>query len=167
MKKLIYSGIAILLFSGCGNRNQPPTETQCEKPVVARQILHPLLLEEVTNKYYSYYQTPQKRNLPLEIFFSDSVQSPELFGSDSSIFVSYFDQRSDSPEKYYKGILMVDSMVLVVFDRNNVGQIFYDTNKLVSMPFEFIKKALRKQDEIRYASVIVIKGDSLYHWQGK
>ena len=157
MKALFYLSVVLFMLSGCGSRGETAEESVSEERPV-RQLLHAKIMEKI-----DYYRKGDNDNLPLEVFFTDSVAYPRIYRSTKAVFVSHFDKKSFFPEKYYKGILMVDSTVVAIFDRNDTGVPFYDTTQLVPVPIDLI---VRTRKKLPIFSVIIIREDSLYHHVG-
>ena len=97
----------------------------------------------------------------LTIQFTDSCGEPDIFFSDSLVTISYYVCEVEYPMYEYKGILTVDNYNIAIFDKNNVGLKYYNTDSLVTIPidkFECYSMSLTS------ALVFYMKGDSLRYW---
>lgn len=150
---------ALLLFmSNCGNQNRQIEQTKIGRRIDI-PIIHPLISESIDELI-----NIGEAQSPMAVFFTDSLGYHEIIRTDSGVFVSSYDIKSDYSPEYYRGVIELnDTLAVAIFDRNNVGLSFYDRSQIATTSLTELKRTDLKPVIIE---VIALKNDSLIRWIG-
>ncbi len=140
MKKIIIFIFILFLLASCNNKNNKNSTYNENKNITNSFILNNDLIKEF-NKYVSETNFDSAVIYFIEFFAKDQT----LNDKDTFVEISY--NYCDRDIEGYKGILMIDSNIVAICDKNNIGQKFYNKTYLLYVSYEKL--------ECRYDTLII------------
>jgi len=138
MKKIIIFIFILFLLASCNNKNNK--NSTYNENTTRSFILNDDLIKEF-NKYVSETNFDSAFIYFIEFFAKDQT----LNDKDTFVEISY--NYCDRDIEGYKGILMIDSNIVAICDKNNIGQKFYNKTYLLYVSYEKL--------ECRYDTLII------------
>ena len=147
--RIILLGLLLSFFCGCkdGEKNDKDLD------IIDINIF------KAIEEFEKECEQQEGRQYPIAIYFTDSIPSSLFFNSHDSIMImSFYDARADFPIQYRKGTLKVDSLPIVIYDKDNIGMDYYDSTKLTQ------EEVNATNMELIMMSVFIMKQDGLHRW---
>lgn len=151
MKIFIITSLLLTLFSCC-KRNECADTTKGIENIINANVLNSV-------KEFEQECDLQDKKYPVVIYFTDSISNSLFFKNDDTIMIiSFYDVRTNFPAQHYKGILKVDSIPIIIYDKDNIGMCYYDSTKLTQETVNATNL------ELIMMSAFIIKQDGLHRW---
>lgn len=151
MKIFIITSLLLALFSCC-RKNKCTNTTKGTEDIVNVSVLKAI-------KEFKQECDWQNKEYPISIYFTDSISNSSfLKTNDTIMIISFYDVRTDFPRQYYKGILNVDSLPIVIYDKDNIGMHYYDSTMLTQ------EKVNATNIDLIIMSAFIIRQDGLHRW---
>lgn len=129
MKKIIIFIIILFLLESCNNKNNKNFTYNDNENITSSFILNNDILKKF-NRYVSYMNFDSTVIYFIEFFVKDKTFNDK----DTFVRISY--NYCDRDIEGYKGILMIDSKIVAICDKNNIGQKFYNKKYIFYVPYK-------------------------------
>lgn len=157
MRKYIFILMGIMI--SCQSNRSLKTIDSVNAVLIDSLITRELMLLVSASNVVGYNVPIREQCYTLE--FTAKCHKPEIFFSDTVAFLTYYSCDKDYSGLNYKGILVVDSINVAVFDSDNIGVKFYDTTKLINTSItEF--KCFNSRSTL--SSAFYIRNGGLNYW---
>ena len=140
MKKIIIFTIILFLLESCNNKNNKNSTYNDNENITSSFILNNDIIK-IFNRYVSYMNFDST-----VIYFIEFYDKDKTF-NDKDTFVRISYNFCGRDIEGYKGILMIDSNIVAICDKNNIGQKFYNKTYLLYVSYEKL--------ECRYDTLII------------
>lgn len=141
MKKIIIFIFILFLLESCNNKNNKnSTYNNDNKNITSSFILNNDIMKKF-NRYVSDMNFDST-----VIYFIEFYDKDKTF-NDKDTFVRISYNFCGRDIEGYKGILMIDSNIVAICDKNNIGQKFYNKTYLLYVSYEKL--------ECRYDTLII------------
>ncbi|MDD3629955.1 MAG: hypothetical protein PHF55_02865 [Bacteroidales bacterium] len=129
MKKIIIFIIILFLLESCNNKNNNNFTYNDNENITSSFILNNDIMKKF-NRYVSYMNFDSTVIYFIEFFVKDKTFNDK----DTFVRISYNYCGRDI--EGYKGILMIDSKIVAICDKNNIGQKFYNKKYIFYVPYK-------------------------------
>lgn len=129
MKKIIIFIIILFLLESCNNKNNKNFTYNDNENITSSFILNNDIMKKF-NRYVSYMNFDSTVIYFIEFFVKDKTFNDK----DTFVRISYNYCGRDI--EGYKGILMIDSKIVAICDKNNIGQKFYNKKYIFYVPYK-------------------------------
>ncbi|MDD3630612.1 MAG: hypothetical protein PHF55_06300 [Bacteroidales bacterium] len=129
MKKIIIFTIILFLLESCNNKNNKNSTYNDNENITSSFILNNDIIK-IFNRYVSYMNFDSTVIYFIEFYVKDKTFNYK----DTFVRISY--NYCDRDIEGYKGILMIDSKIVAICDKNNIGQKFYNKKYIFYVPYK-------------------------------
>ena len=129
MKKIIIFIFILFLLESCNNKNNKNSTYNDNENITSSFILNNDIIK-IFNRYVSYMNFDSTVIYFIEFYVKDKT----LNDKDTFVEISY--NYCDRDIEGYKGILMIDSNIVAICDKNNIGQKFYNKKYIFYVPYK-------------------------------
>ena len=143
MRQFIF--LSLIIIVSCQNSTKQTIKTMSEKSdIVSRNILIEQL-KELSPRLLLHRKNDSmaKINCYYAIGFHIKRLDKYNLGRDTLVSFSFysnnFDDKLDQKEEYYKGCFLMDSCQVLIFDKYNVGEAYYNKLHLLKKPLKNFK----------------------------
>ena len=167
MKKIVLCSALVLLLLSCRSNTSTKKEgaaLPASEEIAEKDKLHPALAESVLNivqskEHLKYPEIPLDSSF-IAITFTVDPRGNAVYFSDSTVSVTYnvFTHYSN---KIYKGMLTLDSINVVIFDRGNFGKQYYNIDSLKHVSLDKFKPYPMK---VICEHIYYVKDGELKYW---
>jgi hypothetical protein len=155
MKKIIIFIFVLFLLESCNNKNNNNSTYNNYKNISSSFILNNDILKKF-NQYVSDMNFDSTVIYFIEFFVNDQIFNDK----DTFVKISY--NYCDRDIEGYKGILMIDSNIVAICDKNNIGQKFYNKKYIFYVPY---KKFKCRNDTLIFIRLLILnKGEFIELW---
>ena len=142
MRQFIF--LSLIIIVSCQNSTKQTIKTMSEKSdIVSCNILINQLKELSPTLFYWGSDSTAKKNFGYSIEFHIKYFDNHNLGEDTLVAFSFYrndiDDKLDQKEEYYKGCFLVDSNHVLIFDKYNVGEAYYNKLHLLKKPLKNFK----------------------------
>lgn len=129
MKKIIIFIFILLLLESCNNKNNKNFTYNDNENITSSFILNNDIMKKF-NRYVSDMNFDST-----VIYFIEFYDKDKTF-NDKDTFVRISYNYCGRDIEGYKGILMIDSKIVAICDKNNIGQKFYNKKYIFYVPYK-------------------------------
>lgn len=129
MKKIIIFIFILFLLASCNNKNNKNSTYNDNENITSSFILNNDIIK-IFNRYVSYMNFDSTVIYFIEFYVKDKTFNYK----DTFVRISY--NYCDRDIEGYKGILMIDSKIVAICDKNNIGQKFYNKKYIFYVPYK-------------------------------
>ncbi|MDN5355353.1 MAG: hypothetical protein PWQ43_295 [Rikenellaceae bacterium] len=129
MKKIIIFIIILFLLESCNNKNNNNFTYNDNENITSSFILNNDIMKKF-NRYVSDMNFDSTVIYFIEFYVNDQIFNDK----DTFVRISYNYCGRDI--EGYKGILMIDSKIVAICDKNNIGQKFYNKKYIFYVPYK-------------------------------
>lgn len=158
---ILFIVITSLLFSCKGKRRSDPAPVS-EEIVKTISLIDP----QIKNAIYDFAGSVKRPEFNFNescmvVQFIDDYGARDIYFSDTVAIVSYNICGPRFNMDDYKGIITVDTLNVAIFDRNNIGRSYYNSDSLKNIAFDSYKCI---PSNIISEALFYVKNDSLKYW---
>ncbi len=160
MKKIIISIlISIFLLISCNNKLQKDKKSNDSYLTNHKYKLD----ERLKEKLFNYI-----KDIDLEspIIYTVEFYNERMYGTfdenDTIIKISFLFCGKDTLG--YKGIMKIDNYIVAIFDKKNIGRLFYNNDSLLKINYNKLKC---KNETVIGSLVLFLKESEIYEWGTK
>jgi hypothetical protein len=155
MKKIIIFIIILFLLESCNNKNNKNFTYNDKENITSSFILNNDIMKKF-NRYVSYMNFDSTVIYFIEFYVKDKTFNDK----DTFVRISY--NYCDRDIEGYKGILMIDSNIVAICDKNNIGQKFYNKKYILYVPY---KKFECRDDTLIFMNLLkLVNGKFIEPW---
>lgn len=152
--------VLILLVIPCSSCIQ----TTCRQERVNGEISKSQRIQAINNQLFSIikeFEVLEKNSKIYAIYFTAENEGITMLKQDTVAYVTFLQDKPFIKDILYRGILTVDSLPIAIFSNGDVGAQFYNSERLIYIPLDFLIKEPMK---INYFAAFGIENDSLIRW---